>query len=562
MTRARLGALVMLAVWTLPLPAFAQAPDDRVAIVVRVAGVSFEQLLGIREVAALARAGGAGLLANPADVVTLDGPPGSVERTVDLGHGPLGRPPDVGRDLRHNVEEVEAAEVLVIVLGVEPTADTRASKDELAGVVLAFGAPERLFPASGEPGSLTSGSTRREGVVTGGDVRATLDAYLGGGPLVAGKLPAGEPIEVIQGPPPFELHERYLAQRRMYVPIGIAAALYVVGAGLLAVACLWLGERVPAGLRRSAGWACLSVPALATGLLAAGHLPELSYATAVPFLAIVTVFGTMAFSPLGQRSPFLVPAGIGVGVLAAFLLEAALGWSAALTPFLGGSHLDGVRFSGLPNAYIGLLIGASVYVAHRLPTPTGVVLIGGVGLLAGLPYVGENLGAGVSLFAAAGLWLAVRERARLGRWRGVGAVLGVTVAGTAAILLAHAISPLETHVARAQEAAGGLEGVWDRIVERLQVGVELVDRNPAVLIPLLGLPVVLFVALRPPEPIRATLEGSPAWRDAVLVIALAGIVAYVANDTGPAAAGLAFGLAAGGLLGVSLLPGAGKMGGP
>jgi hypothetical protein len=39
-------------------------------------------------------------------------------------------------------------------------------------------------------------------------------------------------------------------------------------------------------------------------------------------------------------------------------------------------------------------------------------------------------------------------------------------------------------------------------------------------------------------------------------------VAYLANDTGAAAAGLAFGLGLGGMLGVSLLARPGKMGAP
>jgi hypothetical protein len=67
--------------------------------------------------------------------------------------------------------------------------------------------------------------------------------------------------------------------------------------------------------------------------------------------------------------------------------------------------------------------------------------------------------------------------------------------------------------------------------------------------------------LRPPASVRSTFERWPAWRDAVLVSLLAGVVAYLANDTGPAAAGLAFGLGLGGMLGVSLLAGPGKMDG-
>jgi hypothetical protein len=298
---------------------------------------------------------------------------------------------------------------------------------------------------------------------------------------------------------------------------------------------------------------------LAASLLAAGHLPNLTYAAIVPFVALVTVFGTIAFAPLEHRDVLLVPAGIGLTVLIFFVLEAALSWTAALTPLVGGSQLDGGRFYGLPNAFIGLLIGACLWVAQRLRTSAGVVLLIAAALFAGLPYLGSNLGGGVSLFAAAGLWLAVRERGHLGMWRGLGVFVAFTLGGLALLLAAHAVSPFETHVTRFEEQAGGLGGVFDTFGNRLQVGFDLIARNPFALIPVLGLPVTIVAVLWPPRPLRPGLLRSPAWRDAILVTLLAGVVAYVVNDSGPAAAGFAFGLGLGGLLGVSLLSEAGKM---
>lgn len=560
MTRARLGALALLLTALAPGSiALAQPDDERAALVVLVPGVSFEKLLAIPDVASLARSGGAALLANPEDVVTFDEAnipgerrfvldttePGQLQAVVERSSPSLFDDPD---------------EVLVIVLGVDPRNQDPAA--QVGGIVLASGAPDELFTEVGDQGSLTSDSTRREGVVTGGDVRATLTAYLGGAPLVGGELAPGEPIRMIEGPPPFELHARYLAQRRMYVPVGTAAALYVTAAGLVAVGFLARRRSVPDQWRRAAGWAALSVPMLATGLLAVGHLPELSYRTAIPMIAIVTVFGTMAFSPLERREVTLVPAGIGIAVLAFFVLEAALGWTAMLTPLLGGSQLDGGRFYGLPNVAIGLLVGASLWVAQRLRTLAGVALLCGLGLFAGLPLVGTNLGGAVTAFAAAGLWLAVRERGRLGVWWGAAAVLGVTVLGSAVVLVAHAFSPVATHVTRFERDVEGITGVVDRYVDRLQVGFDLIARSPAALVPVLGLPVVLFVVLRPPATIRSTFERWPAWRDAVFVTVLAGIVAYLVNDSGAAAAGLAFGLGLGGMIGVSLLASTGKMGAP
>ncbi len=567
MTRARLGALLVLLALAVPVPEAVsghaltqdsdQVPPEQVAFVVTVPGVSFEELLGIPDVASLARAGGAALLVDAEDAVTFHerALPGEKRFVLDPVAGELRAIVDRYPSLAGSPE---VDDLLLIVLGTDPQDET--PTPHLTGIVVARGHPDELFPESGAQGSLSSDSTRRDGVVIGGDVAPTIDAFLPGGSRVWGELPPGEPIRIVDGPPPFDLYERYLAQRRMYIPIGVAAVLYLAGAGLAAIAFLARRRSVPEQWQRVAGWMAFSVPMLAVGLLAAGHLPELTYASAVPMIAIVTVFGTMAFSPLERREPTAVPAGIGAAVIGFFVVEALLGWSGMLTPLVGGSQLDGGRFFGLPNVAIGLLVGATMWVAQRASTAVGFSLTCAVALFAGLPLVGANLGAAVTLFAAAGLWLAVRERERLGRWMGTAAFVAVTVVGTGVILVSHAISPFPTHVTRFEQDVDGIAGIWDQFLERLQVGFDLIAGNPLALIPVVGIVAVVFLVLRPPPAIRETFVRWPAWRDANLVIVLAGVIAYLANDSGPAAVGFAFGLALGGMLGMPLLAGSSKMG--
>jgi hypothetical protein len=356
----------------------------------------------------------------------------------------------------------------------------------------------------------------------------------------------------------------------MSVPVQTAAGLYVTVGGLFAIGMIAMRRRVPRRLARAGAWVGMSVPALAVALLAAGHLPTLSYATVVPFVIAATALGTLAFALLPRRDALLPrrdallpPAAIGAAVLLYFVVEAAVGWTAALTPFLGGSELDGGRFFGLPNVFVGLLIGASLYVASRLSPAWGFALVIAVALFAGLPFAGANLGAAVSLFAAAGLWLPLRARGRLG-WRELAIAAGVVIVGTALILLSHRfLTSTPTHVTRFEEATGwNLGDVWGTFTHRLATGWHLIEQNPFALVPVIGLPATLLAVLRPPSPVRQAFERHPAWRDALLVTLLAGIVAYVANDTGPAASGTAFGLGLGGLVYVSLIEEAGKMGPP
>jgi hypothetical protein len=565
-TRARLGALAVCALVGFgfgAIPAHAQEPPDRAAYLFLVPGISFEDAMADATLASLATDGGAGLMTLggglPTERARGTGPRPEYLLINWLDPAMLGGIDGVATKIEATVTAASADPVLVIVASTRPSSEMRSSKDELHPLIVAEGPPDDLFASSGQEGSITSDSTRRDGIVTDLDVMPTILAFLG---VDQPAEVAGSPIEIIPGPPPFELHERYLAQRRMYVPIGTAGGIYLAIAGLGGIAALALGSRVPRPVRRVFGWGCLSVAALATALLAAGHLPDLTYATVVPFVALVTVFGTLAFAPLEHRDVLLIPAGLGIAVLAYFAIEALLNWTAALTPFVGGSELDGGRFYGLPNGFIGLLIGACLWIAQRLKTAIGFALLVVVAVFAGFPYLGANLGGGVSLFAAAGLWLAIRERGRLGVWKALGVFVGVTLLGTVLILAAHAISPFETHVTKFEEQAGGLGGVFEKVWDRLNVGFDLIARNPFALIPVIGLPIAIAAVLRPPAALRPSLERSPAWRDAILVTLLAGVVAYVVNDSGPAAAGFAFGLGLGGLLGVSLLSEAGKMGEP
>jgi hypothetical protein len=547
------------------------SPPPQEAFVFLVQGVSFPHLLPLPDGVALL-SGAASL----PDQLRERLPSGASVRVVDLGSleaPPLREHPGVPvvegdallsawDRIRAELRGSSADEVLVVIA---TTAPPVAQPSKVTPVALGRGGPAELLldrpgpvviPAS-RLQALGSDSTRRVGVVTSSDVVATVLTFLG--EPVPSDLP-GLPIRTTTDPAPFELFDRYLQMRRLTVPIQTAAGIYVAVGGLFGIALIAGRQRVPHALARAGAWVGLSVPALAVALLAVGHLPSLSYAAVIPFVIGVTAVGTLAFAPLARRDVLLPPVAVGAAVLLFFVTEAAVGWTAAFTPLLGGSELDGGRFFGLPNVFVGLLIGASMYVAVGLSPLWGFALVVAVALFAGLPFAGANIGAAISLFAAAGLWICVRIRGRLG-WREAGLTAAIVVVGTAVILLAHRLlTSTPTHVTRFEEATGWhLGDAWGTFTHRLSTGWHLIEQNPFALVPVVGLPVTLFVVLRPPLLVRQAFHRHPAWRDALLVILLAGIVAYVANDTGAAAAGLAFGSALGGLVYVSLVDEPAKM---
>ena len=518
MTRALSRAAVVAATAAIlaavALPGLAQTtvgPADRDVIWVRVADRSLPELLAVPEIAALAAAGGAAI----APASTLLG------TTVDLGA--------VGAVLRERLAATEATDVLVIVVGVAPPAG-----DPLLPVVIAEGSPTTILRTEGAPRALTSDSTHREGVVTAGDVLATANAFWGGGVATTA---VGAPVRPTDSPAPLDLHRRFLERSRSLVPVGGTFAILatLLGSGAILALALARRGRVPRRVLDALAWTVLAVPALSLVLLLVGHLPVLTTAVVLPTALAATALVTWIG---GRRGASAAPTVLGAIVLLGFAVEAATGWRGQLLAFLGASLLDGGRFYGMSNAFIGLLVGAAAFVAWRIPRPRGVALLLATGAFAGLPMLGSNVGGATTAFAAAGLWWAIGRRGRLDP---IALLLGaaVTIAGIAFVFAAHALWPTPTHVDGAIAEGGGIVGHY---VDRLRIGARMLRDHPLSVVPALGGPILLALALRPPVGLAAGFADASGSREVVLVLAVSSLVAYVANDSGAAAAGLTWGL--------------------
>ncbi|MGH2676261.1 MAG: hypothetical protein ACRDH1_12715, partial [Actinomycetota bacterium] len=354
----------LLLVLLLAAPASAQGASERRALLFLVDGLTYERALADPVIGALARAGGIGLMTNAE----------ALERPDPLPWLTIWNLlPDTTGRLVEVIGEVED-ELLVLVAG------TGAGAGTVTPVVLARGDPGELLAAEGSPGGLTSDTTRRAGVVSNLDVAPTIQRFLG---APTGET-AGSPIEV-EGEAPTDLFERYLEWRRAAAPIGVtvlAFALTSLAAALVLLLGPWRGPGSPVSV-----WVLFSTAVL-VALVPASLLPDQRLPIVLPAVAAIGAALMAGALVAGRGSPTRPVAMVGAAGLVLVVLDAALGWPTGMTPLLGGSALEGVRFFGLGNPYAGIVLSGTVLVAALLRPWPGVVLLLGAALFAGLPFLG------------------------------------------------------------------------------------------------------------------------------------------------------------------------------
>lgn len=536
-------------------------------LLITIDHVGFADLFGGDQRAlALASMGGAALVSQRLPLAaTLESVFGEGLPFVELDDGSLaaadGRvDPAAVRDVFDRLDarlaELGSSNVVVMLVSRSPSVEGARAGDELGVIEMATGTGTQISDAlsSGAGGvsapALTSDSTRRDGVVTTSDIAVTI-ANLTNTPVPSSVT--GAVIHPTDAPVPFDLYQRYRDQRRLTVPIGVAAGIYAAIAGIFALVIGFKGTAASERLRRMAAWSAISIVPLGLALLEVGRLPRLTYGVVTPFLVGSTVLGASATVLLARRRG-VIPAVVwlGAAVLAVLTVEAATGWPGAVTPLLGGSQLDGGRFFGVPNAFIGLVLGSAVFVALGLRRVwAGAALLLAAGLVVGSPWFGSDLGGAIMLCAAAGLWWGTRSHAHLARTvlvTGAAALLGAVLV----VLTQRYLASSPTHITHFAEGSGHTGGIVGTAAERLRIGVKLLVTHPFALLPVVGVPVALWAVLRPGPNLRPLLQEEPAFRAALITILWGSVIAYAVNDTGASALGLGFASAVAAMLFVPL----------
>ncbi|MGH2576621.1 MAG: hypothetical protein ACRDG9_02550, partial [Actinomycetota bacterium] len=161
LARLPIGAgVTLLLLFLLFLPPFAQRADGEVIVpcepggfVFLVPAASFEDLLGVSEVRALAGVGGAALMSLQGGLPTREA---SLPRSCQVAWRWLdpidfGGLSGVGKEIRREVLDTTADEVIVFVASTTSSPAMLAAKDLVHPLVMGAGAPAALFSLDGAP---------------------------------------------------------------------------------------------------------------------------------------------------------------------------------------------------------------------------------------------------------------------------------------------------------------------------------------------------------------------------------------------------------------------------
>ncbi len=392
-------------------------------------------------------------------------------------------------------------------------------------------------PHQGDGQPLYTNTTRWPGLVTPADLAPTLLAWW----QVEAPNRGMEGQALSTRPGTTEALDRLDATLTDRYRLRVVVAKWYIGYGLLVLALgVAVGFTRPGRVRMAAG------PALAVALIPAG----LAVAALAPpgrdavYMAVTgVVAAALAFVGTRSRKPER-------GLAAALLIAAALiasdtvsgSWLMRRSALEMGA-LEGLRFYGIGNEFMGCLVGMAVIGSAALAQfgPRGrqaaAVIGAAVVVVIGAPFWGANWGGAVTAAAGfASLWLLTRERLRL---RHIGLAAAMVLAGAllpAALDLARP-EPARSHIGASAAAVlvGRTGELGDVVVRKLVRSYGILRQAPWSPLAAILCAGVFWALLRRGGPGRRALEGKRWLTMGMWASLIAGLVAMVVNDSGVAA---------------------------
>ena len=425
-------------------------------------------------------------------------------------------------------------DLLVVVSGDPPVA--RQKKGVRLSAVAIMG------PGFG-PGVLTSGTTRRDGLITLTDLAPTIVDALGLPPLkgvtgrVATVVPRAHPAKYLQH---FDRDivraalDRYPFTRWMLI-IGMVLVALALAVTILAGPAP--GSRIRRGARDVLATLLLVVSASPLALYVNGvfHPSSLPVA-AIEAAAVALGLALVARAALGLIGGLAVVLGLTALVP---LIDLLAGTPLGVRSPIAFQVAGGGRFYGIDGGMLGVVVGAEIFAAALLierardPRRAGqliaVMFAASVWVL-GAPSFGSKFGAALTAVPAFGVLALSIAGKRLTR-ASVALIAVATLAVTGLLIGVDALrtNGAQSHVARAVEGRTGAWAIITRKVHLQWVTTVHTIWTPAILVFAGAVAVVLW---RRRDLVARAMESHHLLRSALLAALVGGIAGFVLNDGG------------------------------
>ncbi|USQ80269.1 hypothetical protein NF556_00990 [Ornithinimicrobium faecis] len=431
-----------------------------------------------------------------------------------------------------------------------------ADRDDTVGVRAAI-----IWRDTGDPGTLSSATTRQSGLVQTTDLTATILALAGAG------IPdsvSGLPVEIQPSDAP--VSERVSALRDLQGGTGAAHALAypVLGVGLV-LALIALAALVLTGRRRGLQVTGLAAMAFPSAAFLAGLVPWWRGSPQWLTLSMVLVVLMAAHVALAvggpwRRHPLGPPSVIAAVTVVVVGMDVILGGRLGLISILGVQPVTAGRFYGMGNVGYGIFALSGLLLAGFLAgllrsrpmarRTAACLVIGGLGLLLvlvdGSPSWGADFGGVPSLVIAVGVLGLAAAEIRLTPVR-------VLLLGGAAAVVAGALMFVDwlrpagsrTHLGEfLQSVIDG--GALEIVARKLDQSLGILVRYPASWIAVVVLVAIVWAVLAQDSRLGRRLV--PLWqlpmlRPTVLSVLTALVIGWALNDSGIAIVGIGLAVA-------------------
>ncbi len=425
---------------------------------------------------------------------------------------------------------MSAYDLLVVVSGDPPVA--RQKKGVRLSAVAIEGPGFR-------PGLLTSGSTRRDGLITLTDLAPTIVDALGLPPLDGATGRVATVVPRVRAATYLQHFDRDIV-RAALDRYPLTRWMLVIAMVLVALAFAVTVSKGPS-LPRPAGYSLTTLLIAAAAAPLSLYINGVFHPSSLPFAAIEAAGVALALAMIARAATGLVNGLIIVLGLTALvpLIDLLLGTPLGVRSPIAFQVAGGGRFYGIDGGMLGVVVGAEIFAAallvervrdkRRAGQLVALLFAASVWLL-GAPSYGSKFGAALTAVPAFGVLAMLVAGKRVTR-ASIAVLAIATLAVTGALIGVDALraSGRQSHVARAVEGKSGAAAIISRKVHLQWVTTFHTIWTPAILVFAGAIALVLW---RRRDLLARAMERHTLLRPALLAALVGGIAGFVFNDGG------------------------------